>query len=656
MSTLDPLFSPKSVAVLGASFASGGRPYLYVRALVESGYGGEVIPVHPTDLEVCGRRVCPQLKEAKREIDVVVAAVPAADAVAAVREAAAAKAHALILPEGCGGPGAAGVKARKEALSIARAAKMRLLGPRAGGVADPQMGVGLSATFDLPRERGGISLVAPDMAYVLMLAAELRPRNRGFARAVAYGEQLDVDVADLLEYLGKDSRTEAILLVLDGLRDGQRFLAIASEVSLQKPVAALHVGEAGTPDLYATAFRQGGLYAAQDLEELIDIGVALSTSQRNLPANESVAVVAYPGGLAAAATGACARAGLSPANWEGKTAKALKGMVGEEAGSPLAIAPSFPSGKLGGVFDAVTADGKVGGVLLLTGGFDLPDLCEGAIESRRKSGKPIVAMVAGAPNAAGALFDGGIPCYATPERAARAYAGLLRYRRLLEVQKRKGILARPKAPPAEPPADAPAKERELKAPEVFEILRGGGVAVPEGAVLESLKTAGPALRKIGFPVTLRALPARKVGKDGVALLTLEGLKNRKELDRGFVSLRKKFHLCPVFAVSAGPKGSVVPIHVRRDAVFGPVITLEGPAGRVSRVCPLGRTEAELLLADAGFPTEGRTHTAITDLVVRVCQVTCDREGIQELTLAPRIADNGSLWVGDAGGVTLEPRA
>lgn len=655
MSTLDPLFAPRTVAVLGASFEPSGRAYAYVRALADSGYGGEIVPVHPSDIDVCGRRCLSQLKDAKREIDVVVAAVPAADVVAAVREAAGAKAKAVILPDACGGPASstAGQKARREVLAIARTAKMRLLGPRAGGVADPQMGVGLCALSGLPRERGGISIVAPDPSYFLLLAGELESRGRGFARALAYGEQLDIDVADALEFLGRDSRTESILLVLDGLRDGQRFLAVASEVALQKPVAAFHVGEPESPDLYATAFRQCGLYPASEVQELFDIVVALATSQRNLPSSEAVGIVSAPGGLAPAAKSACARVGLVVSDWDGKTARAIKAAVGEEPGAPLALPTGMAPSKYGPVLDAAYADTRVGGLLLLDAGCDLPELAEAAIEGRRRTGRCVVAMVTGAPNAAGVLQDGGIPVFPTPERAARAYAGLLRYRRLLEVQKRKGILARPKAPAAPPSADAPIRERDMKEPEVLDLLRAIGVPAAEGVVLESLKTANPALRKIGFPVTLRALPARKVGKDGVRELSLEGVKTRKDLDRGFLHLRKRFHKCPVYVGPAAPEGRVVPIAVRRDPVFGPVVVVEGPAGRVSRVCPLGKTEAELLLAEVGLAPDGKQHPGLVDLVVRLCQATCERETVAAVTVRPRIATNGSLWVGDAGGVARE---
>lgn len=655
MSTLDPLFAPRNVAVVGASFEPSGRAYAYVRSLVNSGYGGEIVPVHPTDVEVCGRRCIPLLKEAKREIDVVVAAVPAADVVAVVREAAGAKAKAVILPDACGGPpdSPAGQKARREVLSIARTAKMRLLGPRAGGVADPQMGVGLCALSGLPRERGGISIAAPDPSYFLLLAEELGGRARGFARAIAYGEQLDVDAADALEYFGKDSRTEAILLILDELRDGQRFLAIASEVALQKPVATLHVGETATPDLYTTAFRQCGLSPAHEVEELFDIGIALSTSQRNLPASEGIAVVAAPGGIAPAAKAACARVGLSLAEWDGKTAKAIKSAIGEEAGVPLALPTGLAPSRYGPILDAVYADPKAGAILLLNAGCDVPELAEAVIEGRRRTGRCVVAMVAGAPNSAEVLRDGGIPVFPTPERAARACAGLLRYRRLLDVQKRKGILARPKAPTAPPEEDHPVRERDMREPEVLDILRASGIPAPEGAVLESLKTVNPVLRKIGFPVTLRALPARKIGKDGVKELSVEGIRTRKELDRGFVHLRRRFHGCPVYVGPAAPEGRVVPISVRRDPVFGPVIMVEGPSGRVSRIWPFGKTEAEILLADAGLAPEGKQNAALVDLVVRLCHAVCDRETIAAIVVRPRITANGGLWVGDASGVARE---
>lgn len=655
MSTLDPLFAPRTVAVLGASFEPSGRAYAYVRALADSGYGGEILPVHPTDVEVCGRRCLPQLKDAKKEIDVVVVAVPPSDAVAAVREAAGAKAKAVILPEACGGAAssAAGQKARREVLAIARAAKMRLLGPRAGGVADPQMGVGLCALRGLPRERGGISIAAPDPAYFLLLAEELAVRGRGFARAIAYGEQLDIDVADALEFLGRDSRTEAILLVLDELRDGQRFLAIASEVALQKPVVALHVGETDVPGLYATAFRQCGLYPAHEAQELFDLGIALSTSQRNLPSSEAVGVVAAPGGLASVARTACARVGLTVSEWDGRTAKAFKSVVGEEAGAPLALPTGMAPSKYGPVLDAAYADSKVGGVFLLNAGADLPEFAEAAIEGRRRTGRCVVAMLAGAPNAAGVLQDGGIPVFPTPERAARAYAGLHRYRKLLEVQKRKGILARPKAQPVAPTGDAPFREREMREPEVLDLLRAIGVPAPEGVVVESLKTANPVLRKIGFPMTLRALPTRKVGKDGVKELSVEGVKTRKELDRGFLHLRKRFNRCPVYVGPAAPEGQVVPIVVQRDAVFGPVVVVSGPVGRVSRVCPLGRTEAELLLAEAGLAPEGKHHAGLVDLVVRLCQAACERESVAAITVHPRIVSDGTLWIGDASGVARE---
>ncbi|WP_010477425.1 acetate--CoA ligase alpha subunit [Thermococcus zilligii] len=450
---IEALFRPRSVAVIGASDKPGKIGYAIMKNLVEYGYEGKIyaVNVNGGEMEISGRKfpVYRSILEVPDEVDMAVIVVPAKFVPQVVEECGQKGVKVLpIISSGFGELGEEGKKVEEQLVETARKYGMRILGPNIFGVVyTPQK---LNATFGptdvLP---GPLALISQSGALGIALMGWTILEKVGLSAVVSIGNKSDIDDADLLEYFEEDENTKAILIYMEGVKDGRKFMETAKKVSMKKPIiiikagrsergakaAASHTGSlAGADSIYTAAFKQSGVLRASTIGEAFDWARTLSNLPE--PEGENVVILTNGGGIGVMATDAAEEAGLHlydnleelkvfakhmPPFGSYKNPVDLTGMAG---------AQSYE----GAIRDAL-ANPNMHSIAVLycqTAVLDPRDLANIVIREYNGSGrkKPLVVAIVGgieAKEAIDRLNEEGIPAYPEPERAIKALAALYRW-------------------------------------------------------------------------------------------------------------------------------------------------------------------------------------------------------------------------------------
>jgi len=342
---IDAIFHPRSIAVAGASANPDTPGYDYVRSLQEFEYGGAVYPINPKGGEILGLRVYESLRDVPGGVDYVISCIPNAHVIDLVGDCAAAGAKALQLFTGrfseTGRPEGAALE--RELLDAARAAGVRLIGPNCMGLLYPARGI--SFRTDMSREPGRIGFLSQSGNLLFELSHFGGPRGLRFSKAISYGNALDLNECDFLDYFAEDSETKVIGAYIEGVRAGRAFLAALTRASAQKPVVVLKGGRtgaggrtaashtaalAGTAAVWDAAVRQAGALPVATVEELIDMLIAFAYMKSG--SGTRLAMVGAGGGRSVLTADLCEELGLSvaplPGDVERKVAEKAPDLAG----------------------------------------------------------------------------------------------------------------------------------------------------------------------------------------------------------------------------------------------------------------------------------------------------------------------------------------
>lgn len=313
---LEPLFSPKSVAIAGVSTTEvfgGGR--LFLDALVRYGFPGKIYPVNPKGGEVSGLKIYTSLAEIPGPVDYVICCVPAPLVPQLIKDCITKRVKAVsIFTSGFSESGSEqGAQLEKEVCHIARQGGVRIIGPNCMGIYCPKGGLTFAADF--PKEAGSVALVCQSGGNTIHFVRIASRRGVRFSKVIAYGNACDVDESDLLEYLTTDPETKIIAAYIEGVRDGTRFIKVLHQAAKAKPViilkagyteagakaAASHTGAlAGSDRVWDGVLRQAGALRVYSLEELVDMTVTFL--YLSPPQGRRVGIVGVSGGAAVLAT------------------------------------------------------------------------------------------------------------------------------------------------------------------------------------------------------------------------------------------------------------------------------------------------------------------------------------------------------------------
>jgi acetate---CoA ligase (ADP-forming) len=460
MMSLQRLFHPRSVAVIGASAdasKTAGRPIFYLQ---KQGFQGVIYPVNPRATEISGLPCYPSIAALPAVPDVAMVLLGAERAEAAVRELAALGVPAcIVLASGYAETGPAGA-ARQAALLAAAArsdsglAPMRLLGPNTIGLVNLTDGIVLSPSGALDMAHlslGAISVVSQSGGILGSLLSRASARGVGLSKLIATSNEVDIDLADCVDFLAGDSATRVIVLYIESVRNVARFKAACHKAAQAgKPIVAFKIGRseagaqaavshtgamAGSDRMYDALFAACGVIRAQYFSDLLDIPLALSTGKQL--AGQRVAILTSTGGAGTLVSDSLGLAGFeAPAPDAATVAKLRATQKGDHAvfdKNPIDVTlaglqPAVLRGAVAALLQSDSYDALI--VIVGSSGVAQPSLMADAIAAALQDApaharKPVLAYVSPhAPEAAAVLSSLGVPAFSAPESCAQALLGM----------------------------------------------------------------------------------------------------------------------------------------------------------------------------------------------------------------------------------------
>ncbi|MFS8782470.1 GNAT family N-acetyltransferase [Synechococcus sp. R6-6] len=701
---LNPIFLPRSVAVVGATEREGsvGRTVLW--NLISHPFGGTVYPVNPKRHQVLGIRAYERLSALPEPVDLAIIAIPAAGVPKVVQECVEAGVKgAIVLSAGFKETGPAGWELEKQIQQTIQSrqrdgvlGKLRLIGPNCLGIQNPH--TGLNATFAAQMARpGNVGFISQSGALCTSILDWSLQENVGFSAFISLGSMLDVGWGDLIDYLGEDPHTHSIVLYMESIGDARSFLSAAREVALSKPIivikagrtqaaaqaAASHTGSlTGSDAVLDAAFRRCGVLRVDHIEDLFDLAEVLAKQPR--PQGPHLTILTNAGGPGVLATDALIRAGGSLAELSPQTLEQLNQLLPPHwsHGNPIDILGDADPERFAQVLEVVLRDpGSQGCLVILTpqAMTDPTRTAEKVVETWRRSGsrQPILASwMGGAGVDAGEhiLNQAGIPTYRYPDQAARVFSHLWRFSDNLKALYETPTLAPTRPVEQEKVQQTLAQARRegrtlLTEVESKEILAAYGIPVVPTRVAESPEAAVEAAEAMGYPVVVKLYSHTLTHKTDVGGVQLN-LPDAEAVRRAFGQILRNV------SEKAGPEhfqgvtvqpmvdtdGYELILGSSQDPQFGPVL-LFGSGGQLVEVFqdrsiglpPLNTTLARRLMENtliykALRGVRGRPAVdleALEQLLVRFSQLVAEQREIKEIDINPLLASSEGLLALDA---------
>jgi acetyl coenzyme A synthetase (ADP forming)-like protein len=677
---LEPLFSPRSVAVIGASHRRGSIGFSLVHNLVINEFAGAIFPVNPHAAAIHSLKCYPTITAIPDEIDLALIAVPQRE-VEEVLAACIAKPvrGVVVITAGYAETGPVGRERENRLRDMVRGAKIRTIGPNCMGIINTDEAVRLNATFAPTAARAGaLGFVSQSGALGVAILNVAQDLGIGFTQFVSMGNKADVSANDLLEHWEDDPATGVIAMYLESFGNPRRFATITRRVSKKKPIlvvksgrtaegaraATSHTGAIAGTDVTVSAFLERcGVLRADTIEELFDVARALARVP--LPVGNRVGIVTNAGGPAIMATDACINLGLHVPELAQATQQLMREWLPAEASfvNPVDMIASADPQSYARTLEVVLDDPGIDMALVInvTPLLANPiDIAEEIGKVARSRSKPVLAVMMATEDFYEAVKDRHDlpPVYRFPESAARAFAMLLRYSEWKD---------RPVDPPTEPfivddAAVTGILERSasphLSPADAFRVLEHYGIPVSRWGEATTAEEAVAAAERIGYPVVVKAMAPDLVHKSDVGGVRLD-LRNRDDVEAAAREMSAK--------LSAGghpPAGYLVQEMVRgghevifgitTDPRFGPLLMF-GLGGRYVEVfqdvrfgvLPLARTDAlelihgirgaKLLTGVRGEP--GVDIERLAEILLRLAQLAERHPRIRELDINPFLASS-----------------
>ena len=701
--SLETVFSPRSVGVIGASETPGKASERRTRSLLEGGYKGDVYLINPKRSELFGRKAYPNITEIENEVDVVMIVVAPRFLVQSVADSVKMGAKGIIIiTAGLGETGEEGKKIEAQILSEAAKTGAFVIGPNCSGM--------FSASVDMnflgvPRiSKGSISVIAQSGNVIDSLTHYARRRGAGFSKIISVGNAIGVNFHEYIDYLKDDPETKAIMVYLEGIKDGNNLVKVVRETVKKKPVIALKVGRsgagaraaashtgslAGDDVIVDAAFRQAGIVRVSNVDELFDM--AETFVKCPLPKGNRVAILSEGGGDNSIAADNAEIFGMEVPVLSKETQAKMKPFLleGMPASNPIdygGTAEENPHMITECVKVCMQAD-EVDGIYItgFFGGFKdiiAPHVAEleeqtsrDLVDLVKKHQKPLfvhTSFASGDIKSLDILKAEGIPVMESSERSTRCLSALMNF--AINQKKVKAMHI----------AEAEAKERHsvkaifkkakdenrrnLLETESRNLLQEYGISLPEAIFAGNSQEAIKAGKKIGYPLAMKVVSPDIIHKSDAGGIQL-GLKDDKDLKRGFDEIVKnaekvttKERVLGTLISPMVPKGQECIIGMIKDRQFGPVIMF-GLGGifvevlkDVSfRVAPIGEEDIdEMIKGIKGYKIltgirgeKPKDIGAIKDILSKLSQIAIDNPEIEEIDLNPVIVHEKGASIVDS---------
>src|SRR5919108_1687939 len=679
---LNALFAPKSIAVIGASNREGSVGRAVFTNILLNQYTGTVYPVNPKDHSVSGVRAYSSVQDLPESVDVAVGIVPA-PIVSSITEECGRKGvkGLIIISAGFREVGEDGARLERQGSDIARKYSMRLVGPNCLGAVNTDPSVRLNASFasQMPAE-GSIAFASQSGALGEAVIDYAAGEGIGFSKFISVGNKADVNENDVLEYLRADPQTKVILLYIEDIVDGRRFVDTVTRVTQEKPIIAVKAGVSpegakaasshtgaipGSDEAYNAILKQSGVIRVESIIDLFDYARAFA--KQPLPRGNRVAIITNGGGPGIMATDASVRYGLQISQFSGATKAKLRAGLPKQASvnNPIDLIGDAQADRYGLALGALQDESVDCGLVLLTpqAMVDLKKVAETIASVGPASGKTILTSILGLTDitpAVEVLESSSIPHYVFPESAVRALAAMYEHQRWInrprtqmrhfdvDISKAKEIVSSAKR----------AGLTTLPQDDALKILSIYGLPVIRTESAATRDDAVGAARRIGFPVAMKIVSPDVIHKIDVGGVKLD-LNSEADVSNAYDEIQKnvKSHVpnarmegVLLQEYLTGGTETIVGIH--RDAKFGPLlmfgmggIYVEAYHDVSFRLAPIRELSATNMITEIrgskilhGFRGQPSADTgAIAECIQRLSQLSVELPEVAELDVNPLVA-------------------
>lgn len=696
LETLNSLFKPTSLAVVGANEEPGSPGQVVMKNLLAGKFIGPIIPMHQSLDKVMGLDVYREVDTLPLTPDLaIICSEPSTIPDYVLQFGRRGSGGAVILSRGFDELDSDTRQMLDNAiLSAAQKNEMRILGPGGYGFINPHVGVNASlAHMDaMPGNIGFISQSASLFASVLDWAKQ---RNIGFSHCISLGEKLDLDFATLLDYLAGDAKTRTVMLYLEDIKDSRGFLSAARSLARNKPVLVIKPGRTeeaerlmmlsadsppGLDEVYDAAFRRAGMLRVFDIDSLFD---AVETITRSRPLKgENLAVLVNGKSPGYLVSDMLVEGGGKIAKLAEDTLGELAGYARKPLGNPVIIPADAPPDNYAAALRLLVKAKGVDAVLVM----HAPSAAVNGVETARsvsevaaKAKRTVLASWIGGDNAtlAREVFnEAGVSSYWTPDKAIRSFLHLAHYRRNQEM-----LMETPASLPSQFHPDTTAAKRVvssaleagrelLTVPEAMEVLEAYEIPALQTRLAETPEAAANTAKKLGFPVALKILSpdiVRKTQAGGVVL----DLENAKDVLEAAENVRERVlshhpgaHAAGFIVQKMGRRAEAVELFMAAgtDPVFGPYIRFGHGGAHADEIAdnavslpPLNMSLARELISRTRVYRRFKGHVegesdeieAICLTLVKISQLMIDAPQIHTLLINPMYADDLGVLALDA---------
>jgi len=673
---LAPFFSPNGVAIIGASTNPRKLSHGILRNMTLYGFEGGIYPVNPKADVILGLQSYPDISETPDPVDLAVIALPAPMTPSVLRSCGERGIQAaIIISGGFREVGGSGIKLEEECLHIAEQYGMRLIGPNCVGTLDLHTGLNTTFIEGVPAV-GSIGFLSQSGAVCGGVVDFIADKHIGFSHFASLGNELDVDETDMIAYFGEHPKVKVIAAYVEGIRDGERFIHVASEISRKKPIVMLKAGRteagakavsshtgslAGAYAAYQAAFKQAGVIEVEDLPALFDVAWALSCQP--LPRGNQAVIFTNAGGPAALASDSLAANGfeLGSISPEKQAELAEKLNPSAQVANPVDMLGGAEPQEFAHCLSTLLEEKSIDvflPILVPQALVDPAEVAQAIVTQAKKTDKTILACMVGEKSLAKArevLHHNHVPLNQFPETPGKVLGAMRDYADWLDKGDGKpftfnGI-----------DVESVAKILSEREVDVFgeaqtrPLLEAYGLDLIPGGFAENADDAVRIAQEVGFPVALKVVSPQVLHKSDLGGITLH-LQDEAALRKAIVHMAETIsqkapqaEIIGYLVERMAPEGMEVIIGMRRDPSFGPLmmfglggVTVELFKDVGFGVAPLTRGQARDMIEStrAGQLLQGYRGSpafdieAVIDTIGRLSQLALDHRDISEVEINP----------------------
>ena len=675
---LGAIFSPKSIAVIGASRHPGKIGYELIHTLIINEYKGRIYPVNPKAEAIHGLPCYASVAAVPEAVDLAIITVPAENALPAVEACGEKGIRGLVvITAGFREVGGIGADRERDLVALVQKYGMTMIGPNCMGVINSHPDVQMDATFaPTPPLRGHVSLITQSGALGVAILEHAKSLGLGFAKFCSLGNKAQVSLNDLLTTWKDDPETKLIAAYIENFGNPKNFVRIAREVTKTKPVIAVkagrseaggratasHTGSLGGSDLAAEAvFNQTGVLRANSIEQLFDFTMAFSLQP--LPQGNRVAVISDAGGPAIMAVDELSAQGLKLADLTEETRASMKAWAPPDASlaNPIDLTPEGSLEDYRRALEAALSDPNVDAAIAV---YVPPVRTDEVAWARvvwtaaQKFHKPVLCNFLGRTTDSPGfmeLVNHSLPSYLYPENAARALAAMHRYAQYLkrdEGEVRTFEVSRARAGTILDNALSEGRTRFTEI-EAVEFLEAYGIQTARARLCRTLDDAARTARDLGYPVAIKAVGQQLLHKTEMGAVVLDIREERALRLEGMRLLHRMesqgIRPDGILVQEFISRGKEVILGMTRDKVYGPFLVfglggiyVESMKDVSFGLPPLTDQDAyRMIRAIRTYPLLAgvrgevpRDIDALAEAILRFAQLVLDFDQIEEIDLNP----------------------